>query len=49
MPRDVQNRLMNWGYAICDAALRAHLDAALQKKLGIQITDTDTFPFPGEY
>jgi NTE family protein len=23
MPRDVQNRLMNWGYAICDAALRA--------------------------
>ena len=49
MPRDVQNRLMNWGYAICDAALRAHVDAPLQKKLGIQITDTDKFPFPGGY
>jgi NTE family protein len=49
MPRDVQNRLMNWGYAICDAALRAHLDAPLQKQLEIQITDTDKFPFPGGY
>jgi NTE family protein len=49
MPRDVQNRLMNWGYAICDAALRAHVGAPLQKKLGIQITDTDKFPFPGGY
>jgi NTE family protein len=49
MPRDVQNRLMNWGYAICDAALRAHVDAPLRKKLGIQITDTDKFPFPGGY
>jgi NTE family protein len=49
MPRDLQNRLMNWGYAICDAALRAHVDASLQKKLGIQITDTDKFPFPGGY
>jgi NTE family protein len=49
VPRDVQNRLMNWGYAICDAALRAHVDAPLQKKLGIQITDTDKLPFPGGY
>jgi NTE family protein len=49
MPLNVQNRLMNWGYAICDAALRAHIDAALQTKLGIQITETSTFPFPGEY
>ena len=31
MPRDVQNRLMNWGYAICDAALRAHVDAAAEE------------------
>jgi NTE family protein len=49
MPRDLQNRLMNWGYAICDAALRAHLGAALQAKLGIQIVETDKFPFAGEY
>ena len=26
MPRNVQDRLMNWGHAICDAALRG--DAA---------------------
>jgi NTE family protein len=49
MPREVQNRLMNWGYAICDAALRAHIDAALQTKLGIQIAPPEKFPFPGEY
>jgi len=28
MPADVQNHLMNWGYAVCDAALREHIDAA---------------------
>jgi NTE family protein len=49
MPRNLQNHLMNWGYAICDAALRAHIDDALQTKLGIQITAPTAFPFPGEY
>lgn len=49
MPRNVQDRLMNWGYAICDAALRAHIDAALQTKLGVTITPPTTFPFAGEY
>lgn len=49
MPRGLQDRLMNWGYAICDAALRAHIDPALQTKLGIHIAPTSTFPFPGEY
>jgi NTE family protein len=49
MERDQQNRLMNWGYAVCDAALRAHIDAALQAKLGITIADPTKFPFPGEY
>jgi NTE family protein len=49
MPRDQQNRLMNWGYAICDAALRAHLSAELQQKLGIEITAPTGFPFPGDY
>jgi len=49
MPRDQQNRLMNWGYAICDAAVRKHISAALQSKLKIKIVETKTFPFPGEY
>lgn len=49
MERDQQNRLMNWGYAVCDAALRAHIDAALQARLGITIADPTKFPFPGEY
>jgi NTE family protein len=34
---DVQERLINWGYAITDAAMRAHVDTAL-KPLG-------TFPY----
>jgi NTE family protein len=49
MPRDVQSRLMNWGYAVCDAALRAHLDEALQAKLGIKIVPPAAFPFTGDY
>jgi NTE family protein len=49
MPSDVQNRLMNWGYAICDAALRAHVDAALQTKLGVKIDLPTKFPFEGGY
>jgi NTE family protein len=49
MQRDLQNRLMNWGYAVCDAALRAHISAELQQTLGIQITPPVGFPFPGGY
>ena len=49
MPRNVQDRLMNWGYAICDAALRAHIDAALQAKLGVKIGLPSKFPFDGGY
>ena len=49
MPRDVQNRLMNWGYAVCDAALRAHISPELQQKLGIHIAPPTGFPFPGDY
>jgi NTE family protein len=30
MPTDLQNRLMIWSYAICDAALRAHLNAVFR-------------------
>ena len=34
-----QERLINWGYAVCDAALRTHVDPALPVPPG--------FPFPG--
>ena len=34
-----QDRLINWGYAICDAALRAHVDPAAAPPAG--------FPYPG--
>jgi NTE family protein len=34
----LQERLINWGYAICDAALRRHLDPALPVPSG--------FPYP---
>jgi NTE family protein len=33
----VQERLINWGYAVCDAALRTHVDAALP---------AGSFPYP---
>jgi NTE family protein len=49
MPRDVQDRLMNWGYAICDVAVRAHIDAVLQQKLKIEIRPSTEFPFAGGY
>jgi len=49
MPENLQDRLMNWGYAICDAALRAHLDPALQAKLGVKIDPPKQFPFAGGY
>ncbi|MER9947895.1 patatin-like phospholipase family protein [Mesorhizobium sp. M0047] len=48
MPRPLQDKLMNWGYAVCDAALRAHLGGPLQTKLGISIA-APKFPFPGDY
>ncbi|MFI5296369.1 MAG: patatin-like phospholipase family protein [Thermodesulfovibrionales bacterium] len=31
MPDELQERLINWGYAVCDAALRKHVDAGLNK------------------
>ena len=49
MPRSMQDRLMNWGYAICDAALRKHFDPALQARFGVTIADPEAFPFNGGY
>lgn len=39
MPSELQERLVNWGYAICDAALRAHVAPALPPPRA--------FPYPG--
>jgi NTE family protein len=37
MDSDLQERLINWGYAVCDAALRKHVDTSLSK---------GKFPYP---
>lgn len=34
MPPELQERLINWGYAVCDAALRTHVDPTLQCPAG---------------
>ena len=39
MDTGLQERLVNWGYAVCDAALRRHVDPSLAKPAG--------FPYPG--
>ena len=31
---DLQERLINWGYAVCDAALRRHVDPTIAKPAG---------------
>ncbi|AWN37683.1 patatin-like phospholipase family protein [Methylobacterium radiodurans] len=49
MPRGLQERLTNWGYAICDAALRTHVDDDLQARLGVQIGEPRGFPYPRAY
>ena len=41
----LQSKLMNWGYAVCDAAVRAHVKPA---DFGIDI-GAPRVPFPGEY
>jgi NTE family protein len=37
LPDDIQERLINWGYAVCDTALRRHVDTALTP---------GSFPYP---
>jgi NTE family protein len=39
MKDDLQERLINWGYAVCDAALRRHVNRG--------ITPPGAFPYPG--
>ncbi len=38
MPGELQEQLINWGYAVCDAALRTHVDSQLPTPAG--------FPYP---
>jgi NTE family protein len=39
LDRITQERLVNWGYAVCDAGMRAHVDGS--------IPPADRFPYPG--
>jgi NTE family protein len=36
---DLQERLINWGYAVCDAAMRRHVDSSIKAPSGL--------PYPG--
>jgi NTE family protein len=38
MDDDLQERLVNWGYAVCDAALRRHVDGAIPAPAGFPYT-----------
>jgi NTE family protein len=49
VPESLQNRLMNWGYAICDATLRRHFDPQTQAQFQISIKEPSGFPFPNAY
>jgi NTE family protein len=40
----VQERLINWGYAVCDAALRRHMASELEKRYGISLRK-GAFPY----
>ena len=37
MDDDLQERLINWGYAVCDAALRRHVDQTLRSPTAFPI------------
>jgi len=40
MDDELQERLINWGYAVCDAALRKHASPGLQKGTGLPYPST---------
>ena len=35
MEPELQERLINWGFAVCDAALRRHVEPGLSKPDGL--------------
>jgi NTE family protein len=39
LSKDLQERLINWGYAVCDSALRKHFDP--------NVSRPSDFPYPG--
>ena len=39
MDPDLQERLINWGYAVCDAGLRRHVDPQISAPLGFPYRD----------
>lgn len=45
----LKHKLVNWGYAVCDAALRKHFSSALQAEFGVTIANPKGFPFAGGY
>lgn len=49
MPDDQQERLINWGYAVTDAALRAHFAADLKAMTGLDIAEPTAFPYSVGY
>lgn len=49
MPERDQDALVNWGYAVTDAALRAHFGADLAQQYGVTIAAPKGFPYPGDY
>ncbi|KQP62777.1 patatin [Methylobacterium sp. Leaf111] len=49
MPDELQERLINWGYAIADAALRTHFGQELRDRYGVTISDPTGFPYPRGY
>ncbi len=49
MPDELQERLVNWGYAIADAALRTHFGQELRDRYGVAIADPTGFPYARGY
>jgi NTE family protein len=49
IPDLLQERLINWGYAITDAAIRKHFKIDLEKMYDIAITPPSGFPYPSGY
>jgi NTE family protein len=47
MDAPIQERLINWGYAICDAALRKHCAAVLKSDYGVTLANPKGLPYLG--
>ncbi len=45
----LQEKLINWSYVVCDAALRRHFDKELQKHYEVSIKKPNGFPYDRGY